>query len=128
MKYKPKQYATALVEALDGAESDTARVRIRAFVELLKKHRMLGKVESIMQVAERRLAERAGVTRVRLESTAPASATLQKEVADIFDGKVWIEEKVRPELLAGIRILIDDETLVDASAKRRLAEMFAHTA
>mgnify|MGYP001566867863 FL=1 len=29
-----------------------------------------------------------------------------------------------PELLGGVRILIDEETLIDASAKRRLERIF----
>lgn len=124
MKYKPKQYAEALVKALDGAEPETARVRIRVFAELLKKHHMLGKAENIVRAAERRLAKRAGARRIRVESAAPASAALQKDIADIFGGKAWIEQKVQPGLLAGVRVLIDDETLIDASGKRRIAQMF----
>lgn len=126
MKYKPAQYAEALVRSLAGAEPEIARTRIRAFVALLRGHRMLGKAESIVRIAERRLAREAGVSRVTLEIPDPASDALQKEVGEVFGGKAWIEEKVRPELLAGVRILVDDETLVDASAKRRLAQIFRH--
>ena len=124
MKYKTRQYAEALAQALDGAEPEVARTRVRTFAELLKKHRMLGKADAIMRVAERSLAKRAGAVRVRVETADTPPASLQKEIAELFDGKVWIEESVHPELLAGVRILIDDEILVDASAKRQLAEMF----
>lgn len=124
MKYKAAQYAEALVESLRGAEPETARTRIRAFAEILKRHRMFGKAESIMRIVQNRLAKEAGVSRVTLETPDPASNALQKEVDEMFGGKAWIQEKVRPELLAGVRILVDDETLVDASGKRRLAEMF----
>ncbi len=123
MRYKATHYAQALVEALTDTTPETAHVRIRAFGELLKKHRMLGKAQSIGRAAERRLAAAAGVRRVLVESVASNSA-VQKEITDLLDGKVWIEEKVRPELIAGIRILIDDETLIDASAERRLAVLF----
>ena len=128
MKYKFAQYAEALAASLLEASPVEARVRVHAFAELLKKHRMLAKADSIMRIVERRLAKRAGATRVILESADAPSESLRKEVADLFDGKAWLEEKVRPELLAGIRILVDDETLVDASGKRRLAEIFHHTA
>jgi F0F1-type ATP synthase delta subunit len=128
MKYKPAQYAEALAASLDGASASEMHTRVRAFAELLKKHRMLGKAEGIMRIVERRLAKRAGATRVTFETADTPSESLRKEVTGIFGGKAWIEEKVRPELLAGIRILVDDETLVDASGKRRLAEIFAHTA
>ncbi|MBI4086581.1 F0F1 ATP synthase subunit delta [Candidatus Kaiserbacteria bacterium] len=128
MKYKAAQYAEALVGSIVDAEPEVARTRIRAFAALLRRHRMLGKAESIMRVVERRLASRAGAVRVTLETPESAAPALQKQVSDVFDGKAWIEEKVRPELLAGVRILVDDETLVDASAKRRLAQMFRHAA
>ena len=128
MRYKTGQYAEALVQAIEGAAPEIVHVRIRAFAQLLKKHRMLGKAEAIARAAERRLAQRTGVRRVSLESPAPVPATLQKEIAGLFHGKVWIEGKVRPELLAGIRILIDDETLIDASGIGRLSHIFGKIA
>ena len=124
MKYKSAQYAEALALALDGADHETARARTRSFVALLKNHQMLGKADAIVKKAVRRLASRAGVTRVKIESADPLDSEVEKQVSDLFGGKVWIEEKVDPELLAGVRILIDEETLIDASGKRRLAEMF----
>ncbi len=124
MKYKTAQYAEALAQALDGVDKETARTRVRTFIEILKKHQMLGKAEAIVRMTECRLAKRAGATRVTLESADMLSSTVQKEIADLFDGHVWIEEKVQPDLLAGVRILIDDEILVDASGKHRLAQLF----
>lgn len=124
MKYKATHYACALAQALEDTTPEIARVRVRAFAELLKKHRMLGKAEDIARAAERRLAKNAGVRRVRIESPAGNSKTIQKEIIELLNGKVWIEEKVSPELLAGIRILIDDETLIDASGRQRLEKIF----
>lgn len=124
MRYRPGHYAQALAESLADTTSETARTRIRAFAQLLKKHRMLGKAESIARAAERRLAAGAGVRRILIESAAPDPGAVKKEITELLGGKVWLEEKARPELLAGIRILIDDETLIDASAERRLVEMF----
>lgn len=126
MRYKPRQYAEALADALVDTEPETVSVRMKHFLALLVQHRMLGKAENIVRAAERLLARRQGANRIVLESAAPASEALRREVADIFAGKAWIEERVNPGLLAGVRILIDDETLVDASGKRRLAEMFHH--
>ncbi len=124
MRYKISQYADALVEALDGATDETARTRTRAFVALLQKHQMLGRAERIAGMVERRLAKRAGVTRITLESAAALSPAFRTELSELFGDKVWIAEHVQPDLLAGVRIVIDDETLIDASGKRRLATLF----
>ena len=128
MRYKTGQYAEALIQALDGVEPGMARTRIQTFARLLKKHQMLGKAESIVRNAEQRLAKQVGAKRVSLETAGPMLVTIQKEIASLFNENVWIKEKVRPELLAGIRILIDDETLIDASGKYRLSKMFNHSA
>lgn len=128
MKYKPKQYAEALVATLESADVETARVRIRTFIMLLHRHQMLGKAGIIAHIAERLLAKRTGARRVTFEIASAVSDAIRREFVNLFDGKVWMEEKVRPELLAGIRILIDDETLVDATGARRLAQMFYHAA
>ncbi|MDZ4284266.1 MAG: F0F1 ATP synthase subunit delta, partial [Patescibacteria group bacterium] len=77
--------------------------------------------------AERLLANRARVRRVLLESASAPSTALREAVTDLLGGEVWIEEKVRPDLLSGIRVCIDEEILIDASGKRRLAQLFQRT-
>ena len=124
MTYKTGQYAHALADALADAEPETARTRIRTFLKILKKHQMLGKAEHIARLTERLLTTRAGIHRVVLESASAVSSELRKDISNVLDGKVWLEEKIRPQLLAGVRILIDDETLIDASGDGRLVQMF----
>mgnify|MGYP003394656396 FL=1 len=64
--------------------------------------------------------------KVRIESAAPVSAQLKKEISEILGKKIVLEEKTRPDLLAGIKILVDDELLIDATGKRQLERIF-HT-
>ena len=127
MRYKAKQYAEAFADALGGATPESAYARIRAFVALLARHRALARAPRILPPAVRLLAARAGARRVSLESASALPLTLHEELMGIFGGKAWLTERLRPELLAGVRILIDDETLIDASGKRRLAEIFPNT-
>ena len=87
MKYKPAQYAEALAASLSDASAVETRTRVRAFAELLKKHRILGKAESIVRLVERRLAKRAGARRVILESADTPSESLRQEFFELFDGK-----------------------------------------
>lgn len=144
MRYKAKQYAEAFTDALADAERagmparpsafaessagmEAAQALTRRFVELLTRHRMLAQAGRIIKAAERLLAKRAGVRRIALESASVLPQALREELAGIFGGAVWLSERVRPDLLAGVRILIDDETLIDASGKHRLAEIFQKT-
>ncbi len=128
MRYKPRQYAEALVAVLADAESTDVHGQVRAFCELLARHRMLGKAEYIIRSAERLLAKRSGVQRVQVASVDTLSPMVRDELTGIFGGKVWLSEERRPNLLAGIRILIDDETLIDASGARRLSQLFPQRA
>lgn len=65
-----------------------------------------------------------GITEADIASAAPLSAERRRAIGRSLGKKAVVSETVDPRLLGGIRILIDDELLIDATASRRLADMF----
>lgn len=124
MRYKIGHYAQALADALINTTPETATERVRSFLAILEKHRVARKAEAIGRKAERIMARDLGVRRVSIESAANDTDGLLREVSQAFDGKAWVSERTNADLLAGVRILIDDETLIDASGRGRLSQMF----
>ncbi|MBI4224710.1 MAG: F0F1 ATP synthase subunit delta [Candidatus Sungbacteria bacterium] len=124
MKYRPAQYAQALHSALKDAPISKQKEIIRRFAALLGRHRMSGKSDLVIAAYEKIVLRETGMRKVRIESAAPASEQLKKEIQAVLGKKIFIEAKTNPELLAGIKILVDDELLIDASAKRQLERIF----
>lgn len=148
MKYTVTQYSEALAAAFADAAADKRPQLIRRFLHLLQKNRDAKLLAAIIRKTERRWFGDQNLHKVAVASASPLTLAVKKEIEAALDspphlltecpyppctypkgrcgGKkpVW-EETIDPSLLGGIRILIDDETLIDASARRRLDRMFS---
>lgn len=124
MKYRITQYAQALHAALKNAPASRQKEIMRRFIILLGRHRMSGKSDLVVSAYEKIVLRESGMRKVKIESAAPVSGRLKKEIGGILGKKILIEERTSPELFAGIKILVDNELLIDASAKRQLERIF----
>ena len=127
MRYRPSQYAEALHEALEGKKPAERASTVRQFVRVLSRHRVIGKSDSILAAYEKLNLRRHGMRKVKIESPGRVSDQLKKNIHEILDAKIHWQEVENPELLAGVRILVDDELLIDASAKRQVDRMLKET-
>ncbi len=125
MKISPKQYAEALV-ALSREDGDVTRMA-EAFVGFLRKRRATRHLAEIVREAERQEDRLEGRLDVLAETAAEADAETRREIEtvarEVFPGvEPVIRYVVRPELLGGVRLSSDSET-IDATVARRLREM-----
>lgn len=125
MKYSSKQYAIVLLSVLEGKSEKDRKEVLRKFVAVLAKNRDLARLGAILRETEREFLKQSGAKKVLVESASPVNPSLRHEIENAVGGKIWWYEKTTPEFLAGIRILINDETLIDASGKRQIEKMFA---
>lgn len=123
MRYRVAQYAEALFGTLEDKNEKERRAIARRFGALLARHRMLGKADAILSAYEKIILRARGARKIMIESAAPVSASLKKEIKKILGAKIYFEEKENPALLAGIKILMDDELLIDASGRRQIDRM-----
>lgn len=124
MKYSIKQYAESLLWALADKSKEERRLVLRRFIATLRKNKDLSRLNLIWHEAERQELKKLGLRKVEIESASEVSKTLKKEIENILGKRLFIKEKVKPELLAGIRILVDQEYFIDATAKRKLDKLF----
>ena len=61
---------------------------------------------------------------IRVETPRPLTNAQRKKIEGAFSKKDYIEEHVRSELVAGLRILVDGEQEFDGSLKRKLDMIF----
>ncbi|TSD03684.1 MAG: hypothetical protein Greene071436_266 [Parcubacteria group bacterium Greene0714_36] len=126
MKYTPAQYAAALAAVLKKTKTASDRKNIAArLFRCLSETRMLKQIDRIVHEADRIMRREKGGVAVAIESAAPLSGARRREVGRALGAKAVITEAVNPRLLAGMRIIIDEETLIDATAQRRLQLLFS---
>lgn len=124
MRYSIQHYAAALLEALEKKSEREKKEIIKRFFTVLQKHSAFPRLPYILKEIERGSLKRLRLRKVFIESAGEISSEIKHEIKKSFDDKVFLQEKINPKLLAGIRILIDDEVLIDASGKRRLQRLF----
>ncbi|OGZ96570.1 MAG: hypothetical protein A3J10_01055 [Candidatus Sungbacteria bacterium RIFCSPLOWO2_02_FULL_54_10] len=124
MKYTPAQYAAALAEVLQGKTSaELKHIAANLFTHMTKA-RATKDIDRVVREAGRRMRRKEEISAADVESAAPLSAKHLHSIKRMLGPKSAIIEKVNPHLLAGTRIIIDEETLIDATALRRLTTLF----
>lgn len=123
MKYAPHVYAKALVEVLSappgpGRQHDDAIAK--NFLALVRKNGDESHVRKILEEASRFARGKSGVRKVMIESARPLAPS-QKKLMERFTkpGDV-VEERINPDLIAGIKVILNDEMQFDGSLKNKL--------
>jgi F0F1-type ATP synthase delta subunit len=122
MKNKSKLYAKALAEVLakEPASAKEATAWQSNFVTLLVKAGQEKRAKEILNLAEEMLLAKQGKNKITFE-TARKMTAIQKKVLSGFvkDGDL-LKEKINPELIAGVKIIINNNKQFDASLKSKL--------
>jgi F0F1-type ATP synthase delta subunit len=120
MKYNYKIYARALVSALDEAQDLAQKEKIiKNFLALIQKNKDTRQLKKIIDFASKIIYKKEGRQKIILETARPQN-NLKNLFQKFFSEKDIIEEKINPNILAGIRIVINDEKELDFSFKKRL--------
>lgn len=123
MNYTPIQYAAALMGALKGKTAAQQKDIAARLVRHLSRARAQKRLGDIVRQAERMEREKEGAVAADVQSASPLRAGVRQSIERVLGKKAVMTESVDPRLLAGLRILIDEETLIDATARRRLAAL-----
>ena len=94
------------------------------FVKLLIKNGQEKKAKEILSLAEEFLLAKSGNSKITLETARKMTAGQKKMMNDFAKTGDVIQEKINPELIAGIKIIINNNKQFDASMKSRLQNIF----
>jgi len=120
---KVKLYAEALAEILAGKKIDEKKV-VANFAKLLIDAGLERKAGEILDLAQEFLLAKQGKSKITFETARKITAS-QKKILDSFvkDGDI-VKEKINPELIAGIKIIINNSKQFDASMQSKLQKIF----
>ncbi|MEI7424924.1 MAG: F0F1 ATP synthase subunit delta [Candidatus Staskawiczbacteria bacterium] len=116
-----KLYAKALAEVIAKGKADISKEKIASnFVKLLISAGFEGKSKEILELAETMVLANQGKRKITFE-TARTTTSGQKKLLESFIKKGDIvKEKINPDLIAGIKIIINDSQQFDASLQSKL--------
>jgi F0F1-type ATP synthase delta subunit len=125
MKYAPKLYAKALAEVAAGHLSPAKEKEIiQNFTKAVMDRGGRKQWPKIVAAAEQALREKEGLRKVTVESARPLKDA-QSDLKGFIRKEDVLEEKVDPEIIAGIKITLDDARQFDGSLSRKLNRLFS---
>lgn len=125
MNYAPKTYALAFYEAISSAKNSAEADRcIKNFLILVKNNRNQKKIKDILFIIEKLIIKKEGGRKLLIESARPLSRANEKIIQSLLKPTDIVEKKINSDLIAGIKININDELLLDGSFATKIKKMF----
>lgn len=124
MRYSIKNYGQALAEAISDKEGSHKEDIARNFVKMLSGSGDEAHSAKILKEAERILRRADGARAITIESARPLSVEQKKSLAAFSKSGDAISYEINSRLIAGVRMLIDEEREFDGSLRGKLDKLF----
>ncbi len=124
MKSAPHVYAEALVEVLSAPATEPGKKTddelAKNFLALVRKNGDERYLRKILEEASRFARGHSGVRKVTIESARALIPSQKALIAHFVRPGDMVEERIDPDLIAGIKIILNDEMQFDGSLKNKL--------
>lgn len=118
MKYQPKQYAEAFVQS-----GGNDRL-LPALIQALRDNGDRTRAPQVAREIEKLLVRREGGRMVDIEFARAQDPKSLEKIIGKFHARDRVSTSVRPELVAGARVLVDGERELDMSLSGKLEKLF----
>ena len=120
---KSKVYAKNLVDLFLNNKSLTEEKKfVDSFLMFLEKNQDIKKAKEIIQLAENLYFKKTGKRKITLESARSIDA--ETAFKSFFNKGDFAEEKINQELVAGVKIIVNNEKQLDFSLKNKIDNIF----
>lgn len=126
MKFSPKQYAQALMGALESASPQDQELVLDNFVKVLVENNDQRLCEEIYDEICKCELQNKGIQQIEVISARPINPENERQILNklnqIVSGKFELKKKVDESLIGGVVIRMEDQVL-DASVKNNLEQL-----
>ena len=122
MKNNTILYAKALAEILSQKEFDKEKI-VKNFVKLLIDNGCESKSEEILTLTQDLLLQKEGKRKIMFETARAVTPGQKKLIESMVKKGDVINEKINPELIAGIKIIINGSSSFDGSLQSKLQKI-----
>ena len=124
-KYSLISLAKALAElSSEKMSADKESKAIDGFIRILQQHGMLSKSDKIINLAKDYLLQKKGNNVAVIKTSRPINDSQKKLATSFLKSGDKISYETDPNLIAGMKITINDEKQLDFSLRRKIEETF----
>ncbi|OGZ70236.1 MAG: hypothetical protein A2904_00745 [Candidatus Staskawiczbacteria bacterium RIFCSPLOWO2_01_FULL_33_9] len=125
MKYKSKEYAKALVWLILKEKSPVQEKKLTDnFLKLLEKNGDNIKIKEILNLTETLFFKQTGRKKIILETARKMSSKQKDLFSHLVKKGDIVQEKINEDLIAGVKIIINNEKQIDFSMQKKLQNIF----
>lgn len=125
-KHSHHYFAIVLYDLTKDADEQTLPKLLAEYVSLVRKERMMSRVDKIIEAFEQYAEEQEGIRRMKITTAHKVSDELLKKIAQgITEEKLAIEHVVDASLIGGMRAEMN-HTVIDASIQGQLKQLYTH--
>ena len=122
MKYKTRDLAALLLALVKDAPQKEIPNLINKFVDYIKETHATALLPRILKTFDAFWNREHGIKKALITVSKPMTKEERQKVGAALGEETELEEIIEPEIIGGMKIMIDD-LLVDASLKRRLEDL-----
>lgn len=122
MKYPAQAYAKAFTESLSEHPAKKDRI-IENFLREVKKNGDWALIGKIFAQVTQKIVHDSGGRIITAEFARPLSEKLIADFKKQFSSKDHVEVSIRPELVAGVRVLVDGEKELDMTLAKKINKL-----
>lgn len=125
MKYPAKIYSQALASVILEKQTEAEKEKaVFNMINLLKKNGGEKEIKKIIGLTQEILAKKAGNKFIIFETARDLSENGRKIITEIVKKGDLVEKRINPEIIAGIKIIINNEMELDNTILRKINKIF----
>lgn len=125
MKYKSKDYAVSLVDLIIKERTPMQEKKLSDnFLRLLEKNGDISKAKEMIALTEVLFFKKTGRQKIILETARKISSKQKVFFKSLTKNHDIVQEKINEELIAGIKIIVNNERQLDFSMQKKLQNIF----
>lgn len=124
MKYLSKIYAEALIDLLLEKDREEEKQSIIAnFLKFVKKNGDESSLKKIFEACQKLYLKRIGKKKITFE-VARSNKNNEDILKSTIEAGDIIEERINPEIIAGVKIIVDEERQLDCSLLKKIKNLY----
>ena len=126
MKYSSTIYAKAFAETAAEHRGAAEEAKfIQNFLAIIRKNGDAPQIKKIVAETEKSFREKIGGRKITIETARETKKFPHKFLKHFLKTGDAVEEKINPDLVAGMKITINDTEQFDGSLKRKIDKLFS---
>ncbi len=126
MKYPPHIYADAFLSLMETHPEEKNKI-MAGLIRTLNVSGDIGNAEKVIASIEEKIARKEGRVKIKVYAARILHESLLDKIKNAFGNEALVHQVIDPEIIAGVKLVVNDEIMIDATLKKKLERITKST-